>query len=120
DGAAKLWLLREGLEFRKRAPDLFLEGAYVPLRVDGAHADHAFAFARRRSGNALVCVVPRLVFGVDAAAPGFGWEGRVGGPRDLDRRYTCVLSGKELKPRSGELSLAECFATFPVALLEAM
>lgn len=117
DGRAKLLLLRAGLALRNRAPELFIGGSYLPLHVEGAHAPHVFAFARRRGATAAVCIVPRLLLGVSAGEPGFVWEGRVHLPNEL-RRLVCVVSGQELLPRAGALSLAECFAAFPVALLE--
>ena len=118
DGRAKLLLLREGLALRKRATELFEQGSYLPLHIEGPHAGHVFAFARRRLAQAVVCIVPRLVLGLGSDRAGFAWEGRVHLPRDLERRLVCVVTGAEVRPRRGELALADCFAGFPVALLE--
>jgi (1->4)-alpha-D-glucan 1-alpha-D-glucosylmutase len=118
DGRAKLLLLVSGLALRRRAPELFAEGAYLPLHVEGPHADHVVACARRRAGAIAICVVPRLVLGVGADAPGFAWQGRVHLPRDLGRALRCAVSGATLRPRGDVMTLAECFSHFPVTLLE--
>jgi (1->4)-alpha-D-glucan 1-alpha-D-glucosylmutase len=117
DGRAKLLLVACGLELRRRLPELFVDGAYLPLHVEGPHAENVVACARRHAGSVVVCVVPRLVLGVGADAPGFAWEGRVHLPRDLGRPLRCVVSDTEVRPRGGMLAIAECFSVFPVALL---
>jgi (1->4)-alpha-D-glucan 1-alpha-D-glucosylmutase len=49
------------LRFRRRQPDLFLHGDYLPLQVEGEHADHVVAFARLYNGKVAISVAPRLV-----------------------------------------------------------
>src|SRR5262249_7784285 len=108
DGRAKLLLIREGLALRKRAPELFPDGSYLPLPVEGAHASNTFAFARRRGAATVVCVVPRLVLALGGDDPSaIAWEGRVHLPRDIGRRLVCAVSGLEVRPRSGGLALGE-------------
>jgi (1->4)-alpha-D-glucan 1-alpha-D-glucosylmutase len=117
DGRAKLLLLRAGLHLRRERPDLFLQGEYVPLAVEGSMADRAVAFARRHGGRTLLCVVPRLVLGLmDAQSGGpIAWEGTVQLPEGFDRDYRDLVTGAR---RTGDrLPLADLFASFPVALL---
>jgi (1->4)-alpha-D-glucan 1-alpha-D-glucosylmutase len=60
-GAAspKLSITLAALAARRSRRDLFLHGAYVPLRVAGT--DRLFAFARRLGETCAIVVVPRCV-----------------------------------------------------------
>jgi (1->4)-alpha-D-glucan 1-alpha-D-glucosylmutase len=110
-GRAKLLLLRETLRFRRTHPDLFLRGEYLPLPVEGPDAPHVVALARRLGGGGdqALCVVPRLILSRRRRS----WEGRVR-VAELAPRFTCLVSGQKLEPHDGWLSLARCFAAFPV------
>jgi (1->4)-alpha-D-glucan 1-alpha-D-glucosylmutase len=116
DGRAKLLLLREGLRLRRARPALFLEGAYRPLAPEGPHAAHVVAFARSLGGDALLCVVPRLVLRMrDESRGEVAWRARLPLPPDLRREWVDVVTGER---RGGEaLEAADLFAAFPVALL---
>jgi (1->4)-alpha-D-glucan 1-alpha-D-glucosylmutase len=113
DGRAKLLLLQAGMALRRRAPELLARGAYLPLQVEGLHGRHAIALARMPG---VICVVPRLVLELGTEV---SWDGGVELPRDLARPLRCVVTGASVTPRDGVLALADCFAGFPVALLEA-
>jgi (1->4)-alpha-D-glucan 1-alpha-D-glucosylmutase len=56
NGRLKQAMIMRVLGLRCRMPGLFADGDYVPLRVEGEHADRFIAFARR-SGPAMVAVV---------------------------------------------------------------
>src|SRR5208282_6643120 len=47
DGRLKLYLIWKILRFRQQQPDIFQQGEYLPLAVEGAKADHVVAFARK-------------------------------------------------------------------------
>jgi (1->4)-alpha-D-glucan 1-alpha-D-glucosylmutase len=61
DGREKLFIARQLLELRRLHPELFAEGDYQPLEVEGEMSGHLCAFARNRGGEAIVVAVPRLV-----------------------------------------------------------
>jgi (1->4)-alpha-D-glucan 1-alpha-D-glucosylmutase len=61
DGRLKLAVVRAALAVRRRAPRLFAEGSYLPLRIEGPAANHVFAFARTLDRQAVVTIVPRLL-----------------------------------------------------------
>lgn len=63
-GVAKLFLIWRALNFRKKEPDLFDCGEYVPLSAVGEKAKHVCAFARVSKSRKVVIVVPRFVFGL--------------------------------------------------------
>lgn len=61
EGRLKLYLLFKSLHFRKINPDLFLEGDYVPLKIEGPRKDNLVAFARM-SGNKILIVAAGRFF----------------------------------------------------------
>ena len=64
DGAIKQALIVQTLELRRALPDLFADGSYEPVAVDGRLADHVVAFVRRHGPDAILTVVPRLPTGL--------------------------------------------------------
>ncbi len=64
DGRIKLFFTAEALRYRRAHRQLFQQGEYVPLKVEGERAEHVFAFARRQGDEDLVVAVPRLLTGV--------------------------------------------------------
>ena len=61
DGRIKLWITHQLLQLRKKASALFLQGAYIPLAVQGTQIKSVFAFARHFENQWLIVLVPRLV-----------------------------------------------------------
>jgi (1->4)-alpha-D-glucan 1-alpha-D-glucosylmutase len=59
DGRAKLYILSRVLRIRQRRPEVFAEGAYLPLETIGKKAGHICAFARHRNGIIVVVIVAR-------------------------------------------------------------
>ena len=55
----KYTVTRAGLTLRRRDPDLFANGAYVPIEVTGRHAEHVVAFARVYEERWVIAAVPR-------------------------------------------------------------
>jgi isoamylase len=115
DGAVKLYVTHVALTARRERRDLFLRGDYEALPGD----EHTVAFTRAYGAARLVCCVPRLprdlTHGQQPFALGDAW-----GARTLALpyagRYRNAFTGAVLEGRS-ELSLADVFADFPVALL---
>src|SRR5690606_8279204 len=60
DGAVKQAVIMRCLQWRGRQPDLFDQGSYEPLPVQGKLADHLFAFMRRTPTHAMIVLVSRL------------------------------------------------------------
>ena len=68
DGRIKLFASSKLLKLREAHPELFEQGAYIPLPVVGAKANNIIAFARKsNSGKALVIVLPRFLANNDVA-----------------------------------------------------
>jgi (1->4)-alpha-D-glucan 1-alpha-D-glucosylmutase len=60
DGRVKLAIIQRMLALRMQMPELLSTGSYVPLTVQGKHADHVIAFARRQGNCWAVVVATRL------------------------------------------------------------
>jgi (1->4)-alpha-D-glucan 1-alpha-D-glucosylmutase len=77
DGRIKQRLAAVLLGLRANDPDLFANGDYQPLTVEGLRKDHVMAFARRHNGRMAVVVVPircaAAVTGADAISPVADW-----------------------------------------------
>jgi len=125
DGRVKLFLIHEGLAFRRARRALFETGDYRPLEARGVWAEHVCAFARVGAG-AAVTVVPRLLArrGADGLPLGAEYwaDTWVALPRELGGRFTNVLTGETVEStpagESAALPLAGALAAFPAALLE--
>ena len=104
EGLPKLWLIRQALALRRRAPDAF-GGPYRALEATGSRARHVVALAR---GESVVAVAPRLVLGLSGvwadttlSLPSGAWQN---------------LLTRE-KRVSGRVAVADLLKRFPVALL---
>jgi (1->4)-alpha-D-glucan 1-alpha-D-glucosylmutase len=123
DGRPKLWVTHTALALRRRAPDLFRTGEYVPLETRGERAQHLFAFARRHGDERAITIAPRLwgalADGESGVVPGAAaWGDTVLEiPSGLDGRYRSLLSGEEVTCEEGRLAVGELLARWPVALL---
>jgi (1->4)-alpha-D-glucan 1-alpha-D-glucosylmutase len=132
DGRAKLYLISKALCLRRHKEALFQQGAYRPLEVEGAKADHMVAFARSFGNESAIIAVPRLIAslqnGPGSDAPPIGdatWSGTrlVLGSDGNSRRYRNIFTGgvvefeKQNKLRG--IDISKILQEFPVALLVA-
>lgn len=130
DGRAKLYLTWRTLALRARRPTLFAEGAYMPLEVRGARAEHVCAFARVHEGAVVVVAVGRwftklaeraadwtkIAFQWDDTALVLPFGGTLENVLTLERLTLANGAG----PARGALTTlpaAALFARFPAALL---
>jgi maltooligosyltrehalose synthase len=60
DGRIKLLLTYLLLNERKRNPELFSKGKYLPLEVNGSLKNHIMAFARENQGDWVLVIVPLI------------------------------------------------------------
>ncbi|WGS54547.1 malto-oligosyltrehalose synthase [Paraburkholderia sp. D15] len=64
DGRVKLAVVQRVLALRAHLPELLSQGEYLPLVVQGEHAAHAIAFARRHGNAWAVVIASRLAAGL--------------------------------------------------------
>ena len=130
DGRLKLYSIWKTLCFRKERPELFQQGEYLPLAVQGAEADHVVAFARKLENTKLIVIVPRLVASllnenVTSPIGSAVWKDTlIVVPACLcSSSYRNVFTGEVLTLAKngdcGTINLAEALAQFPVAALAA-
>ncbi|OZE04145.1 malto-oligosyltrehalose synthase [Rhodococcus sp. 05-2255-3B1] len=109
-GAAKLAVVRAALHVRRERPKSFVGGTYTPIVADGSAAEHLVGFSRGPvPGNAdVIALATRLSLGLSEQ----GWgETSVALP---DGRWRDRITDVE---HTGTVSVAEVFASLPVALL---
>ena len=129
DGRVKMYAIHRALHCRRRSPELFQAGDYVPLRTGGAGGDHLVAFARRRATGVAITVVPRLAAALTDNGARFplgpdSWQDTwVEVPRDFPAgAYTDLFTGAAMEASAGEgrrLPVRDVLADFPIALMEA-
>jgi len=124
DGRIKLYVTREGLEFRRRHSALFLKGAYTPLHAAGKKKDCVIGFARRHRGDWIIVAVPRLTTNlVQPGAleiPAEQWDGtHLHIPKDAPAEWTNVFTGQTITAVNHSLRMGDLLNGFPVALLKA-
>jgi (1->4)-alpha-D-glucan 1-alpha-D-glucosylmutase len=123
DGRVKCYVTARALAVRRRVPELFAAGEYVPLATGGAHATRVCAFARRRGDRQVVVVVPRLAapltdqgarlpLGADAWAD--TWVHLPAGAAGLADAFT---GARPAGAAGAAVAVAAVLARFPVALL---
>ena len=110
---------------RQQQADLFREGEYLPLAVEGAKANHVVAFIRKTESASVLVVVPRLVAGLlqdtDVApiGPQIWGDTRVLLP-SCPENYRNTFTGESVSLQKsnggGHLPVSEVLKDFPVAL----
>lgn len=124
DGRVKQALIARLLGVRARLSKLFLDGAYIPLRLVGSRARHALAFARVDRDAAVVVLATRLAAdlpGVEHAplAEATAWENTelLLPPALRERPAIDILGTDALPPTGARLPLGELLKGFPVSVL---
>jgi 4-alpha-glucanotransferase len=123
DARVKLWLTQQVLQLRKSSPDLFAEGEYIPLNVDGAYRNHVIAFARRYKGAVFVVAAPlhtaMLAKEQEKDFFNFDWKDtRISLPKEVESELQTIFSNTPVEKGKG-LRVQELFSKFPVAILKA-
>ncbi|MGE8170510.1 malto-oligosyltrehalose synthase [Pseudomonas putida] len=123
DGRIKQTLVARVLDCRLAHAELFQRGAYLPLNVQGRHADKVLAFARLGEGQRAIVVAPRLASGLlNGAAspliPAQNWDDtRLILPFTLSPATWNGLFGGAVVSPTRELKLSAVLSEFPVNLL---
>ncbi len=128
DGAIKLFLIWKALTFRRDNRDIFEQGSYTPLSVQGEQAESVVAFSRTMEGKKVLVIVPRFLSHIirDGVANPLGrsaWgETVIELPEDATGiHYHNIFTGRshpEERSADRVLFLGDILQQFPVALLE--
>jgi len=125
DGRLKLYLTYKALNTRSSHWDVFRDGQYIPLKVEGQRQENVCAFARCKGETWVIIAIPRLMTKlVRVGAMPVGQ--RVWGddllllPEGVPEHWLNIFTGESLKisGAGGGLPLSSVLGTFPVALLK--
>ncbi|MBB1286362.1 malto-oligosyltrehalose synthase [Flavisolibacter sp. BT320] len=119
----KLWLTQQLFQLRKSNPDLFAEGEYIPLQVEGTYKNHVLAFARRHKTAVQVVAVPlhTAILCKEQGKPFFeiDWKDtRVTLPKEIESSLETYFTQTQVEKGKGLLAGA-LFSRFPFAILKA-
>jgi (1->4)-alpha-D-glucan 1-alpha-D-glucosylmutase len=115
DGREKLFVAHKLLNLRRLQPELFAEGEYQPIDVEGGASVHLCAFARKQGEQAIVIAVPRLVYQLYQGNQSAHWgETKISLPSD--GKWQDVFTGRRVEGRD-RVRASELLADFPVSVL---
>ena len=125
DGRTKLWIVSRLLALRADDPQLFRDGSYEPLEVQGLRERHVLAFMRRHQGRVLVVLVVRLFAILDrgeasrslADSTVWGDTEVVLTSAETEWHFEDCLTGASHVASGGRLSVATVLGVFPGAAL---
>ena len=115
DGREKIFVAQKLLQLRRLQPELFAEGEYQPLDVEGEASNHLCTFARKQGEQAIVVAVPRLVYQLYGGGTSAQWsETEVALP--AGGKWCDVFTGRRVEEQD-RVRASELFADFPVCVL---
>lgn len=126
DGKVKLYEVHKSLAFRRGKRELFEEGEYVPLDVEGARKNHIIAFCRRKGTDFAITIVPRFLTSLTSTSSPIAkseiWKDtHIYLPDGAPNKWTEIFTEESLfSKRFGDhegLAIGEVLKSFPVALL---
>jgi (1->4)-alpha-D-glucan 1-alpha-D-glucosylmutase len=129
NGLIKMYLTTTALHARKRHPQLFLEGTYLPLEARGAQATHVCGFIRQDHTHSCLTVFPRFLtsllpdpttYPLGESVWGDSW---ITLPSEMhNHSFHNILTREIVTPQNHSgmlgLRLSILFQHFPFALLE--
>lgn len=116
-GHCKAKILTAGLAARRRHPDLFTSGEYLPLEIEGEECSSLVVYARVGQSTSAIVVAPRLVAVGETRRPRQWLGTKVTLPAPLaERRYADLISGADIHAK-GTVAVAELLGDMPCALL---
>ncbi len=121
DGRIKLYITYKALNVRRTHHELFQNGDYIPLNVEGIRKECVCAFVRRYGEKWILVAVPRFFTRLTAVnTPRFGkqvWgDDRILLSQDAPRNWVNIFTGETFS--IGEsTTLAGLFHDFPIVML---
>lgn len=119
----KFWLVHTLFTLRKKQPELFSHGEYIPLKVEGAYKEHVLAFARRHRQAFYVVAVPLYTAALckeqsEKDLLKIDWKDtRIIIPGEVTSEWEHLLN--KIKSRNDKgIDVADLFKNVPLALLK--
>ncbi|MBW4564477.1 MAG: malto-oligosyltrehalose synthase [Mojavia pulchra JT2-VF2] len=121
DGRIKLFLTTQALKARTDYLSLFQDGDYLPLEIQGTHADHIIAFARQQGNQTAIAIAPRLLTrliqpGEYPLGESVWQDTHLQLPQGTSSSWKNLLTQQTVEA-TGTLPIGAALAHFPVALL---
>jgi (1->4)-alpha-D-glucan 1-alpha-D-glucosylmutase len=126
DDRLKLFATAMLLRARRQQRDIFTNGDYNPVEVQGSRRDHVFAFTRAAGGRRVIVAVPRLVATITPQGDVAPIGERVWGdtsilaPAGAGRGgFHDVITDRcvPVQTATGAIRAADAFDRFPIAVL---
>jgi len=119
EGFEKIYVLYKSLQFRKKHPELFWHGEYIPLLVDRGD-DTVLVYARRWNNQWAIVAVPMNISNKmrshDRVPKNEAWNAlSLVLPPNAPAKWINLFTGQHFS--TDELNLSEIFSEFPVAVL---
>lgn len=122
DGRIKMLVVSVLLNLRKDNPEVFLDGNYLPVHVQGPHKDNIVAFLRSNGTKTILVLVPRLTLSLGRMILPVGssiWsDDTVTVPDSVDSDFTDVFTGQHRHISSGsKINVGELMESVPFCVL---
>ncbi|MDB5249510.1 MAG: malto-oligosyltrehalose synthase [Segetibacter sp.] len=118
----KLWLVHRLMNERKENTELFTQGEYIPLSIEGKYKDNVLAFARVLADTWYVIAVPLHIATLSKQQRkeilAGDWEDtKILLPAEAPASFDHILS-KEKGNHKNEITVKEIFKSLPLAVLK--
>jgi malto-oligosyltrehalose synthase/4-alpha-glucanotransferase len=114
DAGIKLWLTACLFRERAASPEVFAQGEYIPLVVEGVHRERIIAFVRKHKKKQYLVIAP-----LHATAEQVDWQDtRVLLPSATPESWVNVLTG-DVRKEVKHISVKSALSVSPVGLLRA-
>lgn len=121
NGKIKLWITKFLLKEREQNPELFREGHYYPLQIEGKQKDHVIAYARRHKDDWYIFALPVNVASLSKNQKKdiltLDWaDTAIILPPEAPEEWESMLF--ENKGKSEKLAVKDLFKEFPLAVVK--
>ena len=123
NGQIKMFLIVRGLQCRNENQELFLEGAYIPLTVEGEYKENVVAFARMYQQKWVIVAAPRFTVSIAGSHElplADIWKDTVVHlPRHIPEQWRNAISGEKIRIVH-TLPVSKLFTCFPGAIITSL
>lgn len=119
-GAVKQMVIGRALNLRRARPDVFAQGAYAPLRVEGRRKEAVIAFARRTATDTVIAaavIASPAGLAQGLPLPDLAWWGDTVVQLEADPEIHFRDHLSDQGRTAGAVPAARLFERLPVALL---
>lgn len=126
DGQIKLFLIWRTLRFRQNHHEIFRDGDFLPLQVEGNYSQNIVAFARRHGASSVLAAAPRWMSQLSATRErkkaAFDWgDTRLLLPSGSPSLWSSILTSQQVRSFSEDgkvhVKATDLFCDLPVALI---